>query len=118
MDGIRFQNPMGPMERMGPVGPKSPVSRVGTDGVMPSPKLNTDNSGAASFADTLKQAIGNVNELQKTADLEMEKLATGQSQNLHETMIAAEKADIALKLMVQVRNKVIDAYHEIMKMQV
>ena len=48
----------------------------------------------------------------------MEKLATGETKNIPEVMVAAEKADIALKLMVQVRNKMIDAYQEIMKMQV
>ena len=54
----------------------------------------------------------------KTADQKIEDLATGKSSNLHETMIAVEKADIALRLMVQVRNKMIDAYQEVMKMQV
>lgn len=71
-----------------------------------------------SFADTLKGAINTVDKLQKDADVKMQELVTGKSQNIHETMIAAEKADIALKLMVQVRNKIIDAYQEIMRMQV
>lgn len=78
----------------------------------------TAGTPGASFGETLSKAIENVDQLQKQADVSAEKIATGQSQNLHETMIAAEKADIALRLMVQVRNKVIDAYHEIMKMQV
>lgn len=78
------------------------------------------NSGevADSFAGTLKQAIKSVDALQKEADIKMQKLATGQSTDIHGTMIAGEKAEIALKFMVQVRNKIIDAYHEIMKMQV
>lgn len=71
-----------------------------------------------SFADSLKKAVNTVDALQKDADVKMQELATGKSQNIHETMIAAEKADIALKLMVQVRNKIIDAYQEIMRMQV
>ena len=71
-----------------------------------------------SFADTLNEAIQNVNELQKTSDKAMQNLATGRTDNVAEVMISAEKADIALKLMVQVRNKIIDAYQEIMKMQV
>jgi flagellar hook-basal body complex protein FliE len=48
----------------------------------------------------------------------MQELATGKSNNIHETMIAAEKADLSLRLMVQVRNKIIEAYQEVMKMQV
>ncbi len=77
-----------------------------------------DKAGGKSFSDTLKDAIHSVNDLQKTSNKAMEKLATGQTDNIADVMIAAEKADIALKLMVQVRNKIIDAYQEVMKMQV
>ena len=71
-----------------------------------------------SFADTLKEAVDNVNALQKQADVKMQELATGKTSNIPEVMMAAEKADIALRMMVQVRNKVIEAYQEVMKMQV
>ena len=71
-----------------------------------------------SFADTLKNAVNKVNDLQKDADIKMQKLATGESKNIPQVMIATEKADIALRLMVQVRNKIISAYNDIMKMQV
>jgi flagellar hook-basal body complex protein FliE len=71
-----------------------------------------------SFSETLKDAIQEVNTLQKVSDQKMQDLATGKTDNIPDVMIAAEKADIALKLMVQVRSKVIDAYQEIMKMQV
>ena len=71
-----------------------------------------------SFAATLKDAVNQVNDAQKQSDYKMQELATGKSQNIHETMIAAEKADIALRLMVQVRNKMIEAYQEMMRMQV
>lgn len=78
----------------------------------------SSKQGGPSFADTLKDAFNEVNRLQQDADVKMQKLATGESKNIPEVMIAAERADIALKLMVQVRNKVIDAYNEVMKMQV
>lgn len=78
----------------------------------------TPQTEQKSFGDTLKDAVNSVNELQKTADRKMEDLATGKAQSIPDVMIAAEKADIALKLMVQVRNKVIEAYQEVMKMQV
>jgi len=74
--------------------------------------------GEKSFADTLKDAVGNVNTLQKEADVKMQELATGKTDNIQDVMVAAEKADIALRLMVNVRNKIIDAYQEVMKMQV
>ena len=73
---------------------------------------------SSSFGDTLTQAIGKVNEIQKTADTQMQAMASGEQTNISEVMVAAEKADIALKLMMSVRNKVIDAYQEVMKMQV
>jgi len=78
----------------------------------------TGGSGAVSFADTLKEAVNNVNELHVEADRKAQELATGKTDDIAGVMIATEKADIALRTMVQVRNKIIDAYQEIMKMQV
>jgi flagellar hook-basal body complex protein FliE len=71
-----------------------------------------------SFADTLKEAVGTVNQLQKDSDKKMQELATGKTSNIPEVMMAAEKADIALRMMVQMRNKMIEAYQDVMKMQV
>ncbi len=77
-----------------------------------------EGESGKTFADTLKDSIKEVNQMQKVADAKMQQLATGESKNIPDVMIATEKADIALKLMVKVRNKIIDAYQEIMKMQV
>ena len=74
--------------------------------------------GEKSFADTLKDAVGQVNTLQKQADVKAQDLATGKTDNIQDVLMASEKADIALRLMVNVRNKIIDAYNEVMKMQV
>lgn len=71
-----------------------------------------------SFADTLKQAVANVNEAHLESDRKAQELATGKTDDIAGVMLAAEKADIALRTMVQVRNKIIDAYQEIMRMQV
>ena len=73
--------------------------------------------GGKTFGEFLQDSIGQVNTLQKEANVAMEKLASGESQNLHETLLAVEKAEISFKMMNQVRTKVIDAYREIMKMQ-
>lgn len=75
-------------------------------------------SGDKTFADTLKDAVNTVNSLQKDSDKKMQELATGKTTNIPEVMMAAEKADIAMRMMVQMRNKIIDAYQEVMKMQV
>ena len=74
--------------------------------------------GSQSFVDTLSDAVNKVNTMQQEADHKIQQLASGENTNISEVMIATEKADIALKLMMSVRNKVIDAYQEIMKMQV
>lgn len=71
-----------------------------------------------SFGEMLTDSIGRVNAMQNEANVAMEKLASGESQNLHETLLAVEKADIAFRTLNQVRTKVIDAYKEIMKMQI
>lgn len=76
------------------------------------------NEAGKSFADTLTEAIGQVNALQQDSDLKAQELATGKTDDVAGVMLAAEKADIALRTMVQVRNKIIDAYQEIMRMQV
>jgi flagellar hook-basal body complex protein FliE len=59
-----------------------------------------------------------VNQDQVQANQAIHELVAGRSKNIHETMLAVERADTSLKLMMQVRNKVLDAYREIMKMQV
>ena len=71
-----------------------------------------------SFRKMLQTSIAEVNQLQNAADSSIEQLVAGRSRNLHETMIALEKADISFRLMMEVRNKIIEAYNEVMRMQV
>ncbi len=75
-------------------------------------------TGAKSFAETLKGSIQEVNNLQINADKAIQELGTGETRNIHETMILLEKADISFRLMMEVRNKLMDAYREIMRTQV
>ena len=72
----------------------------------------------ASFGDVLKDAISTANQLQKQSDQEIQKLMTGETQDLHTTLIAVQKADLSFQMMMQVRNKIIQAYQEILRMQV
>lgn len=71
-----------------------------------------------SFGRMLKGSIEEVNRLQGEADTSIRQLVAGNAKNLHETMIAMEKASISFRLVMEVRNKIIEAYHEIMRMQV
>ncbi len=71
-----------------------------------------------SFSEMLSSSISEVNGLQQEANKAIERLVTGKSKNIHETLLAVERADIAFKTMNQIRMKVIDAYKEVMRMQV
>jgi flagellar hook-basal body complex protein FliE len=71
-----------------------------------------------AFMSTLKDAIAKTNEVQVEASQAVEKLATGETQNIHQTMIALQKADVSFQLMMQIRNKIIGAYDEIQRMQI
>ncbi len=77
----------------------------------------TDDQGLG-FSDLLKKAVDEVNTLQQqSADMKT-KLVTGEIDDVLPVMIAAEKANLAFQLTVQIRNKVIEAYQDIMRMQV
>lgn len=80
--------------------------------------FNTKPKKETSFGEYLKSAINQVNDLQVEADDYKKLLATGQIDNIHQVTIAAEKAEIAMQFTMSVRNKVLDAYKEIMRMQV
>jgi flagellar hook-basal body complex protein FliE len=70
------------------------------------------------FKEVLKGSINDVNQYQHQAHQAMEELSTGKSSNLHETMVSIQKAEISFRMMVQVRNKVMEAYQTVMRMQV
>ena len=70
-----------------------------------------------AFAESLNHAVAELDKLQTDADSEVRQVAMGGG-NLHEMAIALEKADIGMRLATKVRNKVVEAYHEIMKMGV
>jgi len=70
------------------------------------------------FVDSLKAAIGQVNEAQVQAGQAVDALMTGQSQDLHRTMVALQQADVSFQLMMQIRNKLVTAYEEIQRMQI
>lgn len=79
----------------------------------------TEAGGSVDFADVLKNSIDKVNETQKSANQMAEKLAAGDnSQNLHEVMIALQTASVSFQEMVQVRNKLVTAYQDMMNMQI
>jgi len=85
------------------IGVKSPSKVPGSDGI--------------SFSDALKQALDSTNEEQVNSERAMADLATGNVQDLHQAAIAIGKAELSMKMMLEVRNKAISAYKEISKTQ-
>jgi flagellar hook-basal body complex protein FliE len=76
------------------------------------------SSKGVSFGEFLNSAIKQVDGLQKESEKLNEALAMGLTDNLHQVMIASEKASIAMQFTMQVRNKIMDAYQEIMRMPI
>ena len=69
-----------------------------------------------SFADTLKAFTVNVDDQLKEADRKTQEFAVGKNHNLHEVMVSSEKANISFRLLLQIRNKLMEAYQEIIRM--
>lgn len=72
---------------------------------------------STDFAQELKNALGNVNEMQVEGEKAMSDIATGSVKDLHQAAIAIDKAEISMKLMLEVRNKALNAYKEITRTQ-
>ena len=81
-------------------------------------EANRTSSVNDSFGAFLEAKLQETNKLQQVADETVAAVATGRSNNLHEMMIALDRADISFRMMTQVRNKAIDAYTEIMRMPI
>jgi flagellar hook-basal body complex protein FliE len=76
-----------------------------------------DKAEEGTFGQWLARSLAEVSQLQDSSDAASQKLITGQSNDIHGTMIAMQKAGIALDLVMEVRNKVIAAYDEVKRMQ-
>lgn len=77
-----------------------------------------EKKDVGSFHQLYMDAIKEANQLDKASADYSTKLASGQLENIHEAMIAAQKADVSMQLVVEVRNKILDAYREITRMQI
>ena len=82
-----------------------------------SPRTSSSES-QQKFGDFLKSAIASVNETQQASDMATDKLIRGGDIELHDVMIASQKASITLNASLEIRNKVVEAYQEIMRMPV
>jgi flagellar hook-basal body complex protein FliE len=81
-------------------------------------QLNSSSTAGESFADTMKQYLSEVNQLQREASGQVEKLVTGQSDDLVGVMTAMEKSDLAFRTLLTIRSKLMDAYNELRNIQI
>ena len=91
---------------------------TGMQGKMPTGTVADETSSNLGFQDIFKQAMGSVDENLNSSEAATASLALGDGLELHQVMLAAEQASLSLQLTVQVRNKILEAYQEVMRMQV
>ncbi len=96
----------------------NPSARVDAALTIPQKPVQPSETPAKTFTEILKTSISEVDNLQLETDGAIQDLVSGKEKNVHEVMVAMEKASLSLELLVQVRNKVIAAYDEIRRMQI
>lgn len=96
----------------------SPIGQSAVPMANPSLAVPASNGDGHAFNRVIEEFLYDVNLQQLKADQASEHLMTGQTDNIHETMIALSKADLSFRMFMEVRNRAIDAYQEIMRMQI
>jgi len=87
-----------------------------TPPVSPAGTAKPQGKAGGGFGEALKKAVQDVDQLQKQADREVTRVELQDTGSIHAAIIALEKADLSLRTMIQVRNKVLEAYQEVMRM--
>jgi flagellar hook-basal body complex protein FliE len=103
-------DPLQNLPQLPPIGSLSGSSKPGEGAA-------SGQSGDLAFGDILKQALQEVNQVSAQAEVEARNLMTGEGADMHSAMLAVQKADISFQMMMAVRSKLIDAYREVMRMQ-
>lgn len=93
-------------------------SGIGISKAFPGMNKSESSSTADGAGKFFSELVSKVNDIQVQSDKSIQGLASGENKNLHEVMIAVEKASISFQFMSQVRNKALEAYQEVMRMQV
>ncbi|OQX20566.1 MAG: flagellar hook-basal body complex protein FliE [Desulfobulbaceae bacterium A2] len=94
------------------------INPLSGGGLLPSGAPAPARQLETSFRDLLRESITSTVAAEVNADKQVQEMHAGGTRDIHEVMIAMEEADISLRLLVQVRNKALEAYQEIMRLQV
>ncbi len=106
------------MDRIDGAAPRIPAPDAAAAGPAPGPVPGGVPAGGKSFGDILLDSIQEANRLQDSADAAIQGLAAGKEDDVAGVMTAVEKADIAFRSLMQVRNKLVDAYEELMRLRI
>jgi flagellar hook-basal body complex protein FliE len=98
-------------------GLKSSLSQIQADLPAPAAPLQAPTAAGTSFKDILSSAIGEVESASNNAAESVQQFLSGSGEDLHSTILATQRADLEFQMFMQVRNKVVSAYQEIMKIQ-
>jgi flagellar hook-basal body complex protein FliE len=93
------------------------IKSLSTADLLTNKSSNPAEGSSTNFAQELKNALGNVNQMQVDSEKAMSDIATGSVKDLHQAAIAIDTAEISMKLMLEVRNKALNAYKEITRTQ-
>ncbi len=95
----------------------APISPAGIRSPLPI-EIPGESKRPGAFEAVFKETIDKVEEFRRSADETIGKFLSGESEEVHETVLAVQRAELAFELFLQVRNKVVQAYQEIMRMQI
>ena len=87
------------------------------NGVTPGKSVGKTDPNAPSFKDTMQGFMSDVNAMQNKADVSIEKMVAGEITDVHQVMNSVEEAKVSFNMMMEIRNKVMDAYQEVMRMR-
>lgn len=96
----------------------NPATARGTDNLLTKGLGASESTGSATFRDLLEKSLGEVNDLQSVAEEKINKFATGEVSDVKDVMVAVEEANLAFQFTLQIRNKIVEAYQEISRLQV
>lgn len=90
-----------------------------TDGVeLSTERQDVNAQDTESFSDLLSNAINGVDETMKNSEAKVEQFVSGETDNLHDVMISMQRAKLSFNMMVEIRNKAVETYQEISRMQI
>ncbi len=96
------------------------IQSVGTSSILNNVNMQKpveENNKETSFSKVISDAINKVNEAQVTADQKVEGLINGDDVNMHDVMLSMQESQLSMQLLIEVRNKVVEAYQEINRVQ-